>query len=141
MAKRKKPALSELEQKVMMVVWKAGDVTAEQVRIALQKEAPMKGSTARTILRRLEEKGYAQHIVDGRTYVYSAKIAQPNIASQAVAGIIENFCGGSVEQLLVGMVDNEILTSSALKELAAKIAKVEAQEKKSADKKSKKGDK
>ena len=33
---------------------------------------PMKDSTIRTVLRRLEEKGYLTHQIEGRTFVYRA---------------------------------------------------------------------
>jgi len=53
--------LSNLEQLVMDVVWERGEVTAEEVRQTLADRHFMKESTARTILRRLEEKGYVDH--------------------------------------------------------------------------------
>ena len=59
MSRKQKPALSDLENKVMGVVWEHGRVTADLVRTELEGSQPMKDSTVRTILRRLEEKGYA----------------------------------------------------------------------------------
>jgi hypothetical protein len=41
---------------------------------------PCKEATARTILRRLEIKGYVTHRLDGRTYVYTAKMQPENVA-------------------------------------------------------------
>ncbi len=63
--------LSELEHLVMEVVWSKTSCTSEEVRTALAKRHPMKESTARTMLKRLEEKGYVRHHVDGRTNVYT----------------------------------------------------------------------
>ena len=111
---RKKPALSELENRVMQIIWQRGTATAEDVREALKKEYPLKDSTIRTVLRRLEEKGYAKHSSRGRTYVYSPTVPSQNVASDAVSGIIEKFCDGSVENLLIGMVDNKLLTPAKL---------------------------
>ncbi len=87
----------------------------------------MKDSTARTILRRLEEKGFVKHTVEGRTYVYSPTVASRSVATDAVRGIIERFCDGSVEDLLVGMVDDEILSADKLKQLAERIKRADAQ--------------
>jgi len=133
MARKKKNPLSPLENKAMNVVWDRGSATAEDVRIALEKldkKQPIKDSTVRTVLRRLEEKGYVKHTVEGRTYVYSPKVASRSVATDAVRGIVERFCDGSVEDLLVGMVDDELVSADTLKTLAAKIAKAEAAEKK-----------
>jgi predicted transcriptional regulator len=41
---------------------------------------------------------------------------------RAVRQIIDRFCGGSVQELLVGMVENEILDRQELQELARKLA-------------------
>ena len=82
----------------------------------------MKESTVRTMLKRLEEKGYARHRVEGRTNIYSGMDAPQNVAAKAVRQIIERFCGGSVEQLLVGMVANDVVDEQELQRLAKRIA-------------------
>ena len=107
----------------MDVVWARGSATAEDVREALAERHPMKESTARTILKRLEDKGYVRHRVEGRTNVYSGIDAPQHVAARAVRQIIERFCGGSVEQLLVGMVNNDVVEESELKRLAERIAR------------------
>jgi BlaI family penicillinase repressor len=45
------------------------------------------------------------------------------VAAKAVRQIIDRLCDGSVEQLLVGMVDNEEIDKKDLAMLARKIAK------------------
>ena len=122
MPRRQKPALSGLENKVMSVVWKHGRATADLVRTELEGSQPLKDSTVRTILRRLEEKGYVHHTTEGRTYLYSPTVASQSVAADAVRGIIERFCKGSVENLLVGMVDREVVSAAELKELARRIS-------------------
>jgi predicted transcriptional regulator len=130
MAPKKKKQLSGLESAVMDVVWSKGLVTAEAVRIELEKTQQLKDSTVRTILRRLEQKGFVEHDVEGRTYVYRPRVESHHVATDAVRGIIERFCGGSVENLLVGMVDGKMLSPDRLKQLANKIADAEARERK-----------
>ena len=129
MAQHEKPRLSPLENQVMNVVWQRGAATADDVRTALAKSRRLKDSTIRTVLRRLEEKGFIEHTVEGRTFRFSPKIAPQNVATNAVRGIIDRFCAGSVENLLVGMVDSELLSAETLKSLADKIAKAEAAQK------------
>jgi BlaI family penicillinase repressor len=123
-SKKKKnlKSLGQLEQLVMDYIWSTGSVTAEACRESLAGKWAMKDSTVRTVLRRLEEKGYVTHEVDGRTYVYKAVDARQNVAARAVKQIIDRFCGGSVEQLLVGMVDNDVLDRRQLEMLARRIA-------------------
>ena len=129
MTRHEKARLSPLENLIMNVVWQRAVVTADDVRTSLAKTRKLKDSTIRTILKRLEEKGFVAHTVEGRTFRYSPKVAPQNVATNAVRGIIEKYCAGSVESLLVGMVDSELLSAQQLKELAAQIAKAEAAQK------------
>jgi len=122
-AKRPRKPLSELEHLVMDVLWKRSQSTVEDAREALAERHPMKDSTARTIFKRLEEKGYVERHVDGRTNVYRVSEPPQNLAITAVQQIIERLCGGSVEQLIVGMVDRELLDERELRRLAEKLAR------------------
>lgn len=110
----------------MDAVWKRSSATAEDVREALASRHPMKDSTARTVLKRLEEKGYLEHRVEGRTNIYRGLTAPQNVAVRAVRQIIDRFCEGSVEQLLVGMVDDEIMDEQELQRLAKRIVRLKS---------------
>ena len=87
----------------------------------------MKDSTVRTVLRRLEEKGNHSHTVEERTYVYRPAASRQKVAGRAVKRIVDWFCDGSVEALLVCMVDSKVLDRSELQRLAARIAEVQKQ--------------
>jgi len=113
------PDLGDLEREVMQLVWAKGPVTAESVREQLARR--LKESTIRTVLRRLEEKGFVSHTVDGRTYVYEATEPRGRVAAKAVQRIVDWFCNGSVEEVLVGMVDNAMLDRKRLRMLTDRI--------------------
>jgi BlaI family penicillinase repressor len=115
------PDLGDLEREVMQLVWEHAPVTAEAVRERLER--PLKESTVRTVLRRLEDKGYVTHTVDGRTYVYQAVAPRGRVAANAVQRIVDWFCNGSIEEVLVGMVDASMLDQRQLRLLADKVAK------------------
>jgi predicted transcriptional regulator len=110
-------------------MWQYGKLTAERVREVLdEQKRPLKDSTVRTVLRRLEEKGYVKHTLENRTFIYSPSEAAPMVAGRAVKRILEWFCEGSVEQLLVGMVDSSVLDRKELQRLAERIANAKAEE-------------
>ena len=125
MADLERPRLGPLENAVMQVLWARGEATAEDVRTALLRTHRLKDSTIRTILRRLEEKSYVEHDVDGRTFIYRSKMAPHDVATQQVRGIIDRLCLGSVENLLVGMVDDNLIGLAELRKLSEKIAEAE----------------
>ena len=107
----------------MQVLWGLGPSRSEQVRDALAPTRPLKDSTIRTLLRRLHAKGYVTHEVEGRTFIYRGVEPPQNVAARAVRQIIDGFCDGSLEQLLVGMVENKVVDRAELQELARKIAR------------------
>lgn len=114
--------LGEVEQAVLEHVWAHGPCSAEACREALAATRPMKESTIRTVLRRLEEKGYVSHTIEGRTFIFSASQDRQNVAVRAVKSIIDRFCGGSAEELVIGMVDHAVLDRKQLERLTRKIA-------------------
>jgi BlaI family transcriptional regulator, penicillinase repressor len=111
--------LGELEREVMQLVWSSGEATAEAIRERLDRKP--KESTVRTVLRRLEDKGYVNHTVAGRTFVFQAAEARQDVAARAVKQIVDWFCNGSVEEVLVGMADARMLDPGTLQRLAKRI--------------------
>ena len=118
--------LGELERSILLIVWRMGDLTAEQVREQLGR--PLKDSTIRTVLRRLEEKGYLAHTVESRTFLYRPAESRQRVAGRAVKRIVDWFCEGAVEALLVGMGDSKVLDRAELQRLADRIAQVQKSE-------------
>src|SRR5258708_33807366 len=102
MRSKSMPDLGNLEREVMQLIWADGRLTAELVRERLARR--LKESTVRTVLRRLEEKGYVHHAVDGRTYVYQATPPRGQVAAKAVQRIVALVCNGSGEEGLGRMV-------------------------------------
>jgi BlaI family transcriptional regulator, penicillinase repressor len=118
--------LGELERDILGIVWRMSEATAEQVREELQR--PLKDSTIRTVLRRLEEKGYLAHSVDNRTFIYRPAETPQKVAARAVQRIVDWFCQGSVEELLVGLLDSKVVSRAELERLAKKVAAAKKQE-------------
>ena len=115
--------LGNLEHEVLKIVWKHGPMTAEAVQKQLRRA--LKESTVRTVLSRLEGKGHLTHITENRAFIYTATESRATAAARAVKGIIDRFCNGSLEDVLVGMVDAELVDRRELQRLAEKIAKAQ----------------
>jgi predicted transcriptional regulator len=114
-------ALTELQQAILNFIWSEGSATAEQVRDALRVSHPLKDSSVRTLLRRLEARGYLSHQVVGNTFVYRANIAATGVAARTVRHLTERFWAGSVEQFLVGMVDEKVISRGEIERVARKV--------------------
>ena len=101
----------------MHAVWDSGPSSVETVHQIVSRKRDLKEATVRTLLRRLEHKGYLRHEEEGRAYVYHAIEPSRGIAARAVRQIIDRFCQGSVEELVSGMVDSKVLSVSEMKRL------------------------
>ena len=113
--------LTELQQAILDQLWSRGPATADQIREALLPAHRLKDSSVRTLLRRLEMRGYVSHLLESKTFVYEARITSTRVAAHSIRQIIDRFWSGSVEQFLTGMVDEKILTPAEIARLARKI--------------------
>lgn len=112
-----KAPLTDLESEVMRVVWDSGPCSVEAVYDVVSRNRDLKETTVRTLLRRLEQKGYLAHETEGRAYLYRATEPSRSLAARAVRQIIDRFCQGSVEELVSGMVDAKALSKDELSRL------------------------
>ena len=118
-----KRPLTDLQQAILDLIWARGSATAEQLRAALAAKFPLKDSSVRTLLRRLEARGYLTHHLDGKIFVYEAAIPAQRVAAGAVRQIIKRFWAGSAEQFLAGMVDEKVLSPEEIHKLAKRVKK------------------
>lgn len=115
---------SNLEQLVLDFLWTNGPSTAEDVRAGLAPRRALKDPTVRTLLRRLEQKGFVTHREEGRVYIYSVLEKRRSVAVRALRRILDRFCNGSVEELVTGMVEHEVIGPRELRELARRLERM-----------------
>jgi predicted transcriptional regulator len=101
----------------MQAVWNGGMCTVEAVYRVVSRKRTLKETTVRTLLRRLEQKGYLKHQSHGRAYIYRATESARHLAARAVRQIIDRFCQGSVEELVSGMVEARVLNQDDIDQL------------------------
>src|SRR5260370_27503342 len=117
--KKSLPPLGDLEHELLTILWSQGEMTALAVRQHLARK--LKDPTIRTVLRRLEEKGYVTHSVVSGTFIYRAKESAETTAASAVQRIVERFWGGSIEPVLLGLVDSGLVDPNQLAAIAGKL--------------------
>jgi predicted transcriptional regulator len=112
--------LSPAQQEIMEIVWERGEVAAVEVRQLLASGRGLARETVRTMLERMEEKGWLKHRVVGRTFFYSPAVSRSDSEGQKVIELINTVCGGSPERLVTALLDHRGLTA----EEAARIQKL-----------------
>ena len=97
--------LSEKQREIMEVVWELGEASVFEVRDELAKNRDVARNTVRTMMERLEEKGWLTHRVIGRTYFYSALIPRDVSIGEHIMDIVDKACGGQPEHLMTALLE------------------------------------
>ena len=112
-----RPPLADLENDVMQAIWEIEPCSVEAVHAIVSGKHNLKETSVRSILRRLEQKSYVTHESAGTAYIYRSTETSRSLAARAVRQLIDRFCKGSVEELVSGMVDANVLTKEEMKRL------------------------
>jgi len=113
------PPLGDLEHEILTILWSGTEMTAAEVRSKVARD--LKDATIRTVLRRLEEKGYVSHTVEGGTFIYRPKETSDTAAVDALKGILDRFCGGSLERALQALVDAALVEPRQIVAMAGRL--------------------
>jgi BlaI family transcriptional regulator, penicillinase repressor len=131
--RRELPELTPAQVEIMEIIWDCGEVSASEVRRILSRTRKVARNTVRTLLERMEEKGWIRHREEGRTFLYMA--AQPREATigQKVQEVVETVCGGSAEALVTALLDYRGLNAGELMRIRQMLAKARATKKERGD--------
>ena len=95
--------LAPLELDCMTALWLLGEGTVREIREALAPRRPRAYTTIMTIMDRLTQKGIVERQRNGRAWKYRANLSKEDARAHAVAQVVENFFGGSMEALVAQM--------------------------------------
>ena len=115
MSRPSSESLTGRESQIMDVLWRLGAATAEAIRADLP--VPLHDSTVRTLLRVLAAKGYLTHEVVGKAFVYRPAIGRARAQRRALGELLGRFFGGSAEDLVLRLIEDERLTPEQLDEI------------------------
>jgi BlaI family transcriptional regulator, penicillinase repressor len=109
--------LTDLENELMRAVWDHGPCSVEAVHQIISRTRSLKEGSTRTLLTRLEQKGYLKHEVKERAYIYAAVEPANSLAARAVRQILDRLCRGSVAELVSGLVESKVLSDAEMDQL------------------------
>jgi BlaI family transcriptional regulator, penicillinase repressor len=110
-----KTSLTKLELKIMQVIWKCGGGTVSAVQAEL--DPPLAYTTVQTMLNILERKGKLRRRLEGRAYVYTARVTEKKVLGQGLRDLIDRMFGGSSEELVMSLLKNRQIDAKKLAEL------------------------
>ncbi len=123
MGKGKLRAMSPAETEILRLVWQLGTPTVQQIQAALPAHRKVAYKTVQTLLRRLEDKGYLTHQVEGKAHVFCPAVKREAVVKRTVLDFLDRLFGGDPRPLMQflareGHIDTEDIEE--LKELIDK---------------------
>ena len=116
-----KDGLTKLELKIMQVIWKRGSSNVAEVQAEV--EPPLAYTTVQTVLNILERKGKLKRELDGRAFVYSAKVSEEKAVGQSLRDMIDRMFGGSSEELVMSLLKSRQIDARRLAKLSERFSK------------------
>jgi predicted transcriptional regulator len=108
-------SFTDRELDVMSVLWDATSATVAEVRERLADDLAY--TTVLTVLRTLEQKGYAGHTGEGRAYRYHPLVKREAAGRSALRRLVDKVFDGSPELLMTQLVSDKQLTAEELRRL------------------------
>jgi BlaI family penicillinase repressor len=110
-----KMGLTKLELRIMQVIWRLGSSTVSVVQAEL--DPPLAYTTVQTMLNILERKGKLKRELEGRAYVYSAKVTEAKALGAQLRDLVDRMFGGSSEELVMSLLKTRQIDAKRLAEL------------------------
>ncbi|MFC6314151.1 CopY/TcrY family copper transport repressor [Lapidilactobacillus achengensis] len=120
------PEISPAEWEVMRIVWTLNGAQTHELISSLQEKMDWTESTIKTLIRRLQQKGYLERQGTQRPYVYQATITEQAGINQQTDALFANLCAMHVGPTLIRLVKNNTLSQQDLTELSQLIATKQA---------------
>jgi BlaI family transcriptional regulator, penicillinase repressor len=108
--------LTRAEEEVMQILWKIGKGMIHDILKMFSDPKPAY-TTVSTIVRILEQKGFAGHKAYGRTYEYFPLITKKEYAKASFRGFMTNYFGNSYKSLASFFASEEDLSIRELEEI------------------------
>jgi BlaI family transcriptional regulator, penicillinase repressor len=115
MARKRSPALTDAEARVMAVLWQQKTASVADVVGVLKKKSAVTYSTVQTMLRILENKGYVVHDKVARAFVYRPVVDERQARLRALKHLIGRMFNGSPSLLVLNVLNDEELDPAELK--------------------------
>jgi BlaI family penicillinase repressor len=114
MARKRSPALTDAEARIMAVLWQQHTATVADVVRELNQHRPATYSTVQTLLRILETKGYVTHEKVARAFIYRPLVDERQARRRALRHLVSRLFDGSPSLLVLNMLDDEELDPAEL---------------------------
>ena len=123
MGKGKLRAMSPAETEILRLVWQLNTATVQQIQEALPAHRKVAYKTVQTLLRRLEEKGYLRHKMEGKAHVFCPAVKREAVVKRTVLDFLDRLFGGDPRPLMQFLAEDGRIDAQDIAELKKLIDK------------------
>jgi BlaI family transcriptional regulator, penicillinase repressor len=117
MGKRKLRAMSPAETEILRLVWQLDKATVQQIHEALPANRKVAYKTVQTLLRRLEDKGYLTHKVEGKAHLFVPAVKREAVVKRTVLDFVDRLFGGDPKPLMHFLAEEGCIDTQDIEEL------------------------
>lgn len=110
--------LPDSELDIMLIIWEAKKpISRAYIESQINLKKPLATTTILSLISRLIEKGFIAANKDGKTYMYSALIAEETYLSKESKSILQKLYKNSIKNFVTALYDGDNLKKSDIDEL------------------------
>ena len=117
MKKQKIHRLGDLQLRIMKVLWDREEATVSQVLDSLTNAPDLAYTTIATMLCKMEGRGLVAHRVEGRSFIYRAKLAEAVVSRSMADHLVDRLFEGSLTQAVSHLLSTREVSRDELTKL------------------------
>ncbi|MCH2096335.1 MAG: BlaI/MecI/CopY family transcriptional regulator [Rhodobacteraceae bacterium] len=117
MARRRTELLTDVELELMIALWRIGSGSVRDVMSALDTKNERAYTSVATMMKILEEKGYASSERRERTLYYAPAVEKSDYEGRSLKNLSNALFGGTPTALVARLVDDGELTDEMIQEI------------------------
>ena len=111
------PLPTDAELRILRVLWDRGPSTVREVLDRMPEDRPVGYTTVLKLLQIMHEKGLVGRDEEGRSHVYSARVAEQRTERRLVSDLIDRAFSGSAEVLVLRALSERRASPEELEEI------------------------
>lgn len=115
--KKKSEFLTDVELELMSELWEIGQGSVRDVLARLPESRTLAYTSAATILRIMEDKGFVTSEKSGKTFIYSPVLAKDKYQAKTLRDISDKLFDGTPASLVARLVDDQGMSEDTLTEI------------------------
>jgi predicted transcriptional regulator len=114
--------LGDLQLRILKVLWERREATVAEVLQAIRDHGDLAYTTIATMLRKMEARGLVAHRIEGRTFIYRARVAAEEVSRGMADHLVDRVFEGSLLEVVNHLLTTREVSRAELNQLEKLIA-------------------